>query len=136
MLRTALAGVVIGLTARLLMRVAALISGSAAAFDPGASAMIVALFVVAAVGSWLGARLFGRWRSVGMVVTVLAVVPLWGPGGSIAVVEVSSRMGGPVRETSGVVLVAMTIVGCMVVAPLQGWLAGRRGRTPLVRIPV
>lgn len=132
MLRAALAGVVIGFTARLLMRVAALVSGSAGELDPGASTMIIALFVVAAVGSWLGARLSVRWRSVGMVVTVLAVVPLWLPGGSIALVEVSSRMGGPLRETVGVILVALMIVGCMVGAPLQGWRAGRRRQTPHV----
>ena len=135
MLRAALAGVVIGVTARLLMRVAALFSGSESGFDPGATTMIIALFVVAAVGSWLGARLFARWPNVGMVVTVLALVPLWLPGGSIAVVEVSSRVGGPLIETFGVILVALTIVGCMVAAPLRGWQAGRRPRTPHVRNP-
>jgi hypothetical protein len=133
MLRAALAGVVIGVTARLLMRVAALVSGSEGGFDPGATTMIIALFVVAAVGSWLGARLFARWRNLGMVVTVLALVPLWLPGGSITVVEVSSRVGGPLIETFGVVLVALAIVGCMVGAPLRGWQAGRRPRTPRVR---
>jgi hypothetical protein len=135
MLRAALAGVVIGVTARVLMRVAVLVSGSEAGFNPGATTMIVALFVVAAVGSWLGARLFARWPFVGVVVTVLALVPLWLPGGSIAVVEVSSRVGGPLIETLGVVLVALTIVGCMVAAPLRGWQAGRRPRTPNVRNP-
>ena len=130
MLRAALAGVVIGVTARLLMRVAALVSGSDRGFDPGASTMIVALFVVAAVGAWLGARLFARWPYAGMVVTALALVPLWLPGGAITVVEVSSRVGGPLIETLGVILVALTIVGCMVAAPLRGWQAGRRPRTP------
>ena len=130
MLRAALAGIVIGVTARLLMRVATLVSGSDSAFDPGATSMIIALFVVAAVGSWLGARIFARWRNAGMAVTALALVPLWVPGGSIAVVEVSSRVGGPLLETFGVILVAMTIVGCMVAAPLRGWQAGRRPRTP------
>ena len=135
MLRAALAGVVIGVTARLLMRVVALISGSDSGFDPGATTMIIALFVVAAVGAWVGARLFSRWRYPGMVVTVLALVPLWFPGGSIAAVEVSSRVGGPLLETFGVVLVAVTIVGCMVAAPLWGWHAGRRTRTPYGRTP-
>jgi len=135
MLRAALAGVVIGVTARLLMRVAALVSGSDSGFDPGATTMIIALFVVAAVGSWLGARLFARWRNAGMVVTVLALVPLWFPGGSIAAVEVSSRVGGPLIETFGVILVAMAIVGCMVAAPLWGWQAGRRPRTAHGRTP-
>jgi hypothetical protein len=135
MLRAALAGVVLGVTARLLMRVAALASGSEGAFDPGATTMIIALFAVAAVGSWLGARLFARWRYAGIVVTVLALVPLWLPGGSIAVVEVSSRVGGPLIETFGVILVALTIVGCMVGAPLQGWQAGRRPRAPQVKTP-
>ena len=135
MLRAALAGVVIGVTARLLMRVAALVSGSDSGFDPGATTMIIALFVVAAVGSWLGARLFARWRNAGIVVTVLALVPLWLPGGSIAAVEVSSRVGGPLIETFGVILVAITIVGCMVAAPLRGWQAGRRPRTPHGRTP-
>ena len=135
MLRAALAGVVIGVTARLLMRFAALISGSEGEFEPGATTAIIALFVVAAVGSWLGARLFARWRHVGMVVTVLALVPLWLPGASFAVVEVSSRAGGPLIETIGVILVALTIVGCMVGAPLRGWQAGRQPRTPHVRNP-
>jgi len=135
MLRAALAGAVLGVTARLLMRVAALLSGSEGGFDPGATTMIIALFVVAAVGSWLGARLFARWPYAGIVVTALALVPLWLPGGSIAVVEVSSRVGGPLIETFGVVLVALTIVGCMVGAPLRGWRAGRRPRTPHVRNP-
>src|SRR5215217_5398459 len=116
MLRAALAGVVIGVTARVLMRVAALVSGSEAGFDPGATTMIVALFVVAAVGCWLGARLVARWPFAGLVVTVLALVPLWLPGGAITVVEVSSRVGGPPIETVGVVLLALTIVGCMVAA--------------------
>lgn len=133
MLRAALSGVVIGVTARLLMRVLAVVSGSEAEFKGGASAGIVALFVVAAVGSWLGARLFGRWRGVGVVLTGLALVPLWLPGGSIAVVEVSSRVGGPVVESVVVVLVALMIVGCMVGAPLRGWQAGRRPHTPLDR---
>jgi hypothetical protein len=128
-LHAALAGVVIGVTARVLMRVAATISGSESEFDPGASTMIIALFVVAAVGSWLGARLFARWRYAGVVVTVLALVPLWLPGGSITVVEVSSRVDGPPMETFGVLLVALTIVGCMVLAPLGGWRAGRGPRS-------
>ena len=132
MLHVALAGFLIGVTARLLMRVAALVSGSEREFDPGVSTMIVTLFVVAAVGCWLGARLFARWRSVGMLVTVLALLPLWLPGGSIAAVEVSSRVGGPLLETLGVFLVALTIVGCMVGAPLRGWQVGRRPRTPHV----
>jgi hypothetical protein len=135
MLRAALAGVLIGVTARLLMRVAALVSGSERGFEPGATIAIIALFVVAAVGSWLGARLFARWRYVGIAVTVLALLPLWLPGGSIAVVEVSSRVGGPLMETFGVILVALTIVGCMVGAPLRGWQAGRRPRAPRVRNP-
>jgi hypothetical protein len=135
MLRAALAGVVLGVTARLLMRVAALVSGDEGGFDPGATTMIIALFVVAAAGSWVGARLFARWRIAGLVVTVLALVPLWLPGGSIAVVEVSSRVGGPLIETFGVILVALTIVGCMVGAPLRGWQAGRRRRTPHVENP-
>ncbi len=135
MLRAALTGVVIGVTARVLMRVAVLVSGSERGFNPGATTMIIALFVVAAVGSWLGAQLFARWPFAGVVVTVLALVPLWLPGGSIAVVEVSSRVGGPLIETFGVVLVALTIVGCMVAAPLRGWQAGRRPRTPHVRNP-
>jgi hypothetical protein len=135
MLRAALAGVVIGVTARVLMRVAALVSGSEGGFNPGATTMIIALFVVAAVGSWLGAQLFARWPTASVVVTVLALVPLWLPGGSIAVVEVSSRVGGPLIETLGVVLVALTIVGCMVAAPLRGWQAGRRPRTPQARNP-
>ena len=92
MLRAALTGVVIGVTARVLMRVAVLVSGSERGFNPGATTMIIALFVVAAVGSWLGAQLFARWPFAGVVVTVLALVPLWLPGGSIAVVEVSSRV--------------------------------------------
>jgi hypothetical protein len=123
--RAVLAGVVIGVTARLLMRFAALATGSETAFDTGATIMIITLFALAALGSWLGARLFARWRNVGMVVTVLALVPLWLPGGSIAVVEVSSRVGGPLTETIGVILVALTIVACMVAAPLRGWQAGR-----------
>lgn len=135
MLRAALAGVVIGVTARVLMRVAVLVSGSEGGFNPGATTMIIALFVIAAVGSWLGAQLFARWPLTGFVVTVLALVPLWLPGGSIAVVEVSSRVGGPLIETFGVVLVALTIVGCMVAAPLMGWQAGRRPRTVRVRNP-
>jgi hypothetical protein len=135
MLRAALAGVVIGVTARLLMRIAALVSGSDSGFDPGATTMIIALFVVAAVGSWLGARIFARWRNAGMAVAVLALVPLWVPGGSIAAVEVSSRVGGPLIGTFGVVLVAVTILGCMVAAPLLGWQAGRRPRTPHVGTP-
>ena len=135
MLRAALAGLVIGVTARLLMSVAALISGSDGEFDPGATTMIIALFVVAAVGCWLGARLFARWRIAGVVVTVLSLAPLWLPGGSIAAVEVSSRVGGPLVESVGVILVGMTIVGCMVAAPLQGWHAGSRPRTPHSRTP-
>ena len=135
MLRAALAGVLIGVTARLLMRVAALVSGSDGGFNAGATTMIVTLFVVAAVGSWLGARLFARWRPAGMVVTGLALVPLWLPGGSIAVVEVSSRAGGPPMETLGVILVALAIAGCMVAAPLRGWQAGRRPRTAQLRNP-
>ena len=125
MVRAALAGVVIGITARVLMRVAVLLSGSEGEFSPGASSMIVALFVLAAVGAWLGARLFGRWPVAGLVVTSLALAPLWLPGGSIAVVEVSSRVDGPLIETLGVVLIALTIVGCMVAAPLGGWRTGR-----------
>jgi hypothetical protein len=135
MLRAALAGVVIGVAARVLMRVAVLVSGSEGGFDPGATTMIIALFVVAAVGSWLGAQLFASRPFAGVVVTVLALVPLWLPGGSIAVVEVSSRVGGPLIETFGVVLVALTIVGCMVAAPLRGWQAGRRPLAPHVRNP-
>lgn len=130
MVRAALAGVVIGVIARLLMRVAALATGSEAEFDPGATTGIIGLFVVAAVGSWLGARLFARWHIAGAVVIVLALLPLWLPGGAIATVEVSSRADGPLIETFGVVLVAVAIVGCMVAAPLRGWRAGRRPRTP------
>jgi hypothetical protein len=135
MVRAALAGVVIGAIARLLMLVAALASGSEAEFDPGATTAIIALFVVAAVGSWLGARLFARWRIAGVVVMVLALLPLWLPGGAIAAVEVSSRADGPLTETFEVILVALTIVGCMVAAPLRGWQAGRRPRTPHPRNP-
>lgn len=132
MLRAALAGVVIGVTARLLMRVTALVSGSESEFELGATLMIIALFVVAAVGSWLGARLFARWRTAGIAVTVLSLVPLWLPGGSIAAVEVSSRVGGPLTETFGEVLLALAIVCCMVAAPLRGWLTGRQPPAPRV----
>ena len=130
MLRAALAGVVIGVTARVLMRVAVLVSGSEGGFNPGATTMIIALFVVAAIGSWLGARLFARWPFAGVAVAALALAPLWLAGGSIAAVEVSSRVDGPLIEAFAVVLVALTILGCMVAAPLLGWHAGRRPRTP------
>jgi hypothetical protein len=126
LLRAALVGVVVGTVARVLMRAAALITGSDLEFTPGASAMIVGLFVVACVGAYAGAMLFRRWRIVGVTVTIATLVPLWLPGSSIAVVEVTEHAGGPVIKTVGVVAVALMIGGCMVAAPVLGSRIGRR----------
>jgi hypothetical protein len=125
LLRAALVGVVVGTVARVLMRAAALITGSDLGFHSGASAMIVGLFMVACIGACAGAMLFRRWRIVGVIVTIATLVPLWLPGSSIAVVEVTEHAGGPVIKTVGVVAVALMIGGCMVVAPVLGSRIGR-----------
>jgi hypothetical protein len=126
LLRAALVGVVVGVAARVLMRAAALITGSDLGFDPGASLMIVGVFAVACIGACAGAMLFKRSRILGVLLTIATLAPLWLPGSSIAVVEVKEHAGGPVAEVLGVVVVALMIVGCMVAAPVLGNRIGRR----------
>ncbi|HUS21909.1 MAG TPA: hypothetical protein VMZ66_07860 [Aeromicrobium sp.] len=126
LLRAALIGVAVGIVARVLMRVVALLEGSDLGFDPGASVMIVGLFAVASVGACAGAMLFKRSRILGVIVTVVTAVPLWLPGSSIAIVEVMEHATGPAVEALGVVAVALLIGGCMVAAPVLGNRIGRR----------
>jgi hypothetical protein len=94
--------------------------------------MIVGLFTVTCFGACAGAIVFGRWPIVGILVTVLAMVPLWLPGSSIAVVEVGAHAKGSPAKILGVVAVALMIVGCMVIASVGGW---RIGRASLSREP-
>lgn len=126
LVRAALVGLGFGVAARLLMRVAALLSGSDREFDPVASALIAGLFAVPSVGAFTGARLFRRSRILGILVTAVTLVPLWLPGTSIAVVEVTEHAHGPIVNVVGVVAVALLIGACMVAAPLSGNRIGRR----------
>ena len=130
LLRAALVGIAAGVVARILMRGVALVQGAKPGFDPGTSALIVGLFAVAAVGAGAGAMLLARSRPLSLLVAALALVPLWLPGSSIAVVEVSEHAKGPLAERFGVIALALMIVGCMVAAPLMGWRIGRRQEDP------
>jgi len=87
--------------------------------------MIVGLFTVTCVGACAGAVAFGRWPIVGILVTVLAMAPLWLPGSEIVVVEVGAHAKGSLAKILGVVAVALMIVGCMVIASVGGWRIGR-----------
>ncbi|HSI25889.1 MAG TPA: hypothetical protein VK948_00655 [Aeromicrobium sp.] len=125
LLRALLVGIVVGVAARVLMRLASLITGSDTEFDPAASTMIVAVFALAGIGACSGAMLFARSRLAGGALLTLTLVPLWLPGSSIAIVEVSEHATGPLIQAAGVVAIALLIVGGMVAAPLCGWRIGR-----------
>lgn len=118
-------GLTVGIAARALMRVAAWVGGSTAEFHVGPSTMIVGLFTVTCVGVCAGAVAFGRWPIVGIVVTGLALAPLWLPGTEIVIVEVGAHAKGSLARILGVVAVALMIVGCMVLVSVGGWRIGR-----------
>ena len=108
------------------MRVIALINGSATGFSLGASAMIVSLFVLAAIGMFAGARIARRWRLLGGLVALATCVPLWLPGTSIAVSEIHESATGTSPQVVGVCAVALVIVVSFVLVPLAGWRLGRQ----------
>jgi hypothetical protein len=119
-------GLAAGIAARALMRVIALINGSATGFSLEASAMIVGLFVLAAVGMFAGARIARRWRPVGALVAFIACLPLWVPGASIAVSEIEASAKGSAAQVAAVGAVALVILASFALVPLAGWRLGRQ----------
>ena len=110
----ALLGAVIGVVARLLMRLVALVAGDEPAFTWGASLAIVGLFVVSAAGAAAAATLASRrWLAALVVLATSFPVLLMGTAiglGEVVAVEAeahdlaAAETGGQAAERTGVLV--------------------------------
>ena len=123
----ALLGAVIGVVARLLMRLVALLAGDQPSFTWGASLAIVGLFVVPAGGAAAATLASRRWLAALVVVATSFPVVLMGT--AIGVSEVVSALDEGVAglRRLALLVVAALILVLALATPYLGWrLAGRR----------
>jgi ABC-type transport system involved in cytochrome c biogenesis permease component len=120
-------GILFGIAARILMRAAALINGDVPGFNLGASAMIVGVFTLAPMATYLGALIARTRPRAGSLLAVVLTLPLYVPGVSIALVETSEHASLSLAGFASTAI-AVIIVACLATSSLLGWRIGRRRR--------
>jgi len=123
----ALLGAVIGVVARLLMRLVALVAGDEPAFTWGASLAIVGLFVVSAAGAAAAATLTSR-RWLAALVVLATSFPVLLMGTAIGLGEVVAAIDEGIAGAARLALfvLAVAILGLAFATPYLGWRVGGR----------
>lgn len=124
--QSVLIGLLLGLAARIVMRVIAIIQGDEPEFTVAATAGIMSFFAIAAVGGGWGGGL-ARHPRIGLGLAVLATAPIAALGVAIGGGDLSQSVDDqPLGVFIVIVLCAIVIAGCVVASPVLAWRLSRR----------
>ncbi len=116
-----LVGLVLGIAARLVMRLITIIEGDRPEFTIGATAGIVGVFVLASLGGAWGGLLM-RHRRIGIALAALATLPVSLLGIAIGGGDlIQSVEDQPIGTFILILLVSLVIALCVVASPVLSW---------------